>query len=880
MAINYSPSGTASLDDFKAAIEAEIGVVAAAGDAALQTQINTQADARFAGDAALQTQITANDADIANLFGIAIHVDDRPGDNFGRFSATQAGDGDDRTPLGSGSVVTNDLGKVYSLTGAGYVLRRDPVAISRDVWEIMVRVRRETDPADPSNHTVRMVAVWLNSAKQVISETALVQDTSLIASDGLVEMSARVSALAVSGVTAPPSGAVYMTVGVRQFGDDGTLSVETVRAREVTDLHGLSEFDLSAIVADAEAATTAAESAVASLDQVTVDSWADVALTDLSGVTTDTTSAALAPMVLRDSTGARFKWTRHVLGTFADLDDLTYEQVAEGAVLRLLDERASYKVLASGASPSDIQSLSTPAVHLDVLPSPNGWDVTAFGARGDGVADDTAAINKAIAKALSQNTSEVFFPDGTYRVTDTIGPVSEKFGLRLIGSGMHTTSILGDFTNGPVVRLSRSLSMVRDMTINASVMRKTTGAASDHGLLIEPPDTPTGAVSLIRADHVRIINQPGDGLKCISLNIGSMFAQVLCQENAGHGFNFTGGAETGRTNTLYPGLFTMHNCWAIKNAGHGLKLGDPSDNLVDLPVRVVLQNFETSDNALTTGTRISEDEIWVRGWNITFETCAIGGDEPSTNGGIRFAGEGLQIRNHRTVKRPVTLRLEKDHRLDRTYNILIDGLRITNVANDPVVVVTPDAGSTDYCHGVQVKTYGQTSRITRMFTPGIANATWEKRGSPVRNVVKRSTQTVNNTDSFTDIEGLQIWMDSGEKAPFEAMVRYSGDPAANIKFTCVGPAGMAIRWDNAGSTYISGAGTVLVSNSEIIEGAARVLGVSATGTRTAYFRGVITNGTTPGYFRMQFAQSTATAVNTRVLENSYLRLIDENAGDI
>ena len=57
-------------------------------------------------------------------------------------------------------------------------------------------------------------------------------------------------------------------------------------------------------------------------------------------------------------------------------------------------------------------------------------NVLDFGAVGDGVADDTVAIQAAID---SITKGEVYFPAGTYKVTATIDIT--KNGIHLLGSG-------------------------------------------------------------------------------------------------------------------------------------------------------------------------------------------------------------------------------------------------------------------------------------------------------------------------------------------------------------------------------------------------------------------------------------------------------------
>ena len=67
--------------------------------------------------------------------------------------------------------------------------------------------------------------------------------------------------------------------------------------------------------------------------------------------------------------------------------------------------------------------------------------VSDFGAVGDGVADDTAAIQAAIDHVMAQGYGgEIWFPQGQYRVTDTIEMIgdytapNQPRGIRLVGA--------------------------------------------------------------------------------------------------------------------------------------------------------------------------------------------------------------------------------------------------------------------------------------------------------------------------------------------------------------------------------------------------------------------------------------------------------------
>ncbi len=84
---------------------------------------------------------------------------------------------------------------------------------------------------------------------------------------------------------------------------------------------------------------------------------------------------------------------------------------------------------------------STPAPGLPVLnwePRSDWVNVKDLGAIGDGVADDSAALQQALDGATSGST--IYLPAGTYRLTDTLrlGKGMALYGLLLVGNGRDT----------------------------------------------------------------------------------------------------------------------------------------------------------------------------------------------------------------------------------------------------------------------------------------------------------------------------------------------------------------------------------------------------------------------------------------------------------
>jgi len=496
--------------------------------------------------------------------------------------------------------------------------------------------------------------------------------------------------------------------------------------------------------------------------------------------------------------------------------------------------------------------------------------VKDFGAVGDGIVDDTTAIQNAI-NAGAPLGKAIFFPSGIYRTTQTVGFTKndpQQFGLHIVGENNIYTEIKADHSSGPVLSLNRSFGSVSDIALTASTSRNIGVAGSNYGLLMEAPDSTGQAVAAMSIRRVRVIGQPSHGIVHVGLMIQSYYEQNLCQSNLGHGYVFDDGTTTGRTNKQFAGLVNLVSCWSTQNRGHALKIGDPSET--QLPVRFTMYNCEFSDNALTGGVRLSADEVWVRGGNMVFDTCAIGSVATSSIGNIRFAGENLEVRNHRSINATHTLRVEKDHQLATTFGINIGNLRVVAQVQNPVVIVTDLVNVRD----ITANTYGNTGNMTSMFTPGAIRSVWNR--FPPISIARRTTsQIVNNSTTLVDDNQLQIDLANNETVYFEASIRYSGNATADIKIAFVGPTGTTIRWDNFGSMYVGLGDAVAVSSAEISEGGTRVFGAAA-GVRTISIRGYAQVGSTSGPLKMQFAQNVADASNTTVFFNSVLKVYRNN----
>ncbi|UPT75215.1 MAG: hypothetical protein M0D55_05775 [Elusimicrobiota bacterium] len=95
------------------------------------------------------------------------------------------------------------------------------------------------------------------------------------------------------------------------------------------------------------------------------------------------------------------------------------------------------------------------------------FDVSAYGAKGDGRADDSAAIEKALAAAAEAGGGTVFFPAGRYKAR-----VVARSGVALAGEGTEATFVIAPPSDGKTASYAifgREVSgvTVRDLTVLA-----------------------------------------------------------------------------------------------------------------------------------------------------------------------------------------------------------------------------------------------------------------------------------------------------------------------------------------------------------------------------------------------------------------------------
>ncbi len=201
--------------------------------------------------------------------------------------------------------------------------------------------------------------------------------------------------------------------------------------------------------------------------------------------------------------------------------------------------------------------------------------VDRYGARGDGLSDDTSAINSAISAVHDGDV--IWFPVGTYRITSTIQP-KHRIRFQCLGA-VDAYSMTGPCTfkkastiNGPAILLTGN-------SVRGSVLEGITvdGEPGNRGPGIQ------GTTSFFTLRDVLVRNQGGDGIvigsdtQLDSLDaVFSRLDSVTSRGNSGRGFYISQRVVSGGYNNANGGVWT--NVVAQSNSGDGFAVGCATNN--------------------------------------------------------------------------------------------------------------------------------------------------------------------------------------------------------------------------------------------------------------------------------------------------------------
>ncbi|MET7477642.1 glycosyl hydrolase family 28-related protein [Streptomyces sp. NPDC005648] len=155
-----------------------------------------------------------------------------------------------------------------------------------------------------------------------------------------------------------------------------------------------------------------------------------------------------------------------------------------------------------------------------------------YGAVGDGVNDDTTAIQAAI-NSLPSGGGTIFFPSGTYNLTSALTITSD---ISLRGQGaqssiLHQTSTTA---HGVYALTARRMSFA-DLQLTGPG----SGVGTGTGIYL---DTTGSAVAQCQFNNVMVQQFGVDGIY-VNTPIATVFSNVRSQNHGQHGFHFLGGTS-------------------------------------------------------------------------------------------------------------------------------------------------------------------------------------------------------------------------------------------------------------------------------------------------------------------------------------------------
>lgn len=233
------------------------------------------------------------------------------------------------------------------------------------------------------------------------------------------------------------------------------------------------------------------------------------------------------------------------------------------------------------------------------------YNVKTYGAKGDGLTDDTAALNTALAAVSSKGGGYLFLPRGTYEISSEIVIPN---GVQMVGLGWGNPPEYGQF--GTVIQANSNFSV--NATFPGNMMLAIDGQSDTYG---------AGASNLTLDCN----NIPGcGGLYRGHANEQTYFKRITVVNFSTYGLYICGAGENGDA---------PHVCGGNSNSG---AQGDgPDEDLQFLP------NTAATANTIPV---VLRDVMSYRGLhNVTINTLSTSPNQPTYGGWM--SGVGLNVRN-------------------------------------------------------------------------------------------------------------------------------------------------------------------------------------------------------------------------------------------
>ena len=315
--------------------------------------------------------------------------------------------------------------------------------------------------------------------------------------------------------------------------------------------------------------------------------------------------------------------------------------------------------------------------------------VKDFGAVGDGVADDTVAIQAAINAA---DGATVLLPAGTYKITSTLSftPTSGTFekSIRLVGEGMLSSVIDTRVAGGAAIAIEST----------GQFKFSTGGILSNFGIITNGAPANADGIRLysvfnLTIDHVQVNGLSGRGLYIRSSGIGDTDTTSYLQ--------------------VIQSRFTLNN--------YGIYVR--SDSSGGLPLAVADIELCSLDGNATCGAAMwSVDQVTLMYNTVT--ACGASGSQ----GGLYFGAFGTSSRDIQIIgneignnNKPWQVKFENCVNVKSSFNRYVTNIGETATTND-IILDTVNTFVSDqdfFVHGLPLITYSSqnTNSVLSIFNP-------------------------------------------------------------------------------------------------------------------------------------------------------------------
>ena len=255
--------------------------------------------------------------------------------------------------------------------------------------------------------------------------------------------------------------------------------------------------------------------------------------------------------------------------------------VVAGQIVRTRAEGFSYEVAASAATDHHVTTAG--GVKLYVLPGDEGSvSVKAFGATGNGAADDTTAVLAAFASPFKH----IHFPQGSYLLTQCIDVIGDN--RKVSGAGIYSTFIRVDHADGGFRFMStrQVLLSIRIICSHAAgsafaiSVNQTYFTAKDVftdwggvGRFVNGAIVPASGAAWVKYFENCLFSTTSGDAFLVEANSFNHVVFVACTFRGAleHGFHLRGGSSHG---------VSFHGCRAENNGLHGFRIAGRRGNQV------------------------------------------------------------------------------------------------------------------------------------------------------------------------------------------------------------------------------------------------------------------------------------------------------------